>query len=255
MPPSYHTDPRERTCPDCSHRVELVEATHCPHCGQRLAVGPLRLGELVAQVLGSALSFELPILRTARDLFRGPGRVASAWIGGCRTTYVSPIQWIVVVGVVAALAYVPLHDLVAARSQDRGAVYQIGLAHYAPQYLAFLCIGALVPIALLVRALGRPLGLVRPWVHWYVLGLYAYGVAVVVQLALNVAYLVVPHGRLLLALWIVEGIAPAAALAWGALQFVPRGRGARAGLVVLVAQLLFLVAVALVEALVSRLAG
>jgi len=208
-------------CPDCEADVGRADPRHCSRCGQRLVLGPLRLSEITGELIGALVSFELPILRTTRDLLRGPGLVARAWIAGKRRTYINPVKFIVIVGLVVALSYDRVHELRMAR---HSVVYEVGLAHYTSQYFAFFCILLLLPMAFVLRALGPVLRVVRPWLDWYVLGLFAYGLGAGLQLVLNVASLALPTGVTGVVFRVVEGLLPLFLFAWGAFGLVDRDR-------------------------------
>ena len=232
----------ECTCPDCENTVP-VSATFCPHCSQRIEVSPIDLGEIVAELFGSLVTLELPILRTTLGVLVKPGRIASEWIAGKRQTYMNPFKFIVVVGLIVALTYKPLQEWKLENAESGEAVYQVGLAHHATQYFAFFCIALLVPIALALRALDRWLGLGRSWLDWYVLGLYTYGIAVAMQLTLGILKLALPSEFAPTALRVLESLLPAAMLMLGAYGFVERNRRFHAVATAGVAQAIVVLAV------------
>lgn len=219
--PDRHAKPKR--CPDCDAPAQ-DGAVYCSRCGQRLTVGPLRLREITTELASSLISWELPVLRTVRDLSMGPGRVADAWMRGQRRRYVNPFHFLVVVGLVVALTYGPLHRARAARIPSGQAIYEVGLAHHASQYFAFFCIALLLPLAVALALIGRFFALRRTWVEWYLLGLYAYGLGAVLQLVILAAAAWVPGVATLPALPLLEFFVPVLLFCWGALSFVERQR-------------------------------
>lgn len=208
-------------CPDCGHAADGRDpGEFCSRCGQRLRVGKLRLGDILGELLGAILSLELPILRTARDLTLGPGRVANAWVAGRRRTYVSPVQWVVVAGVVVALLYGPLGRAADALREGGRAQYVVGLAHYSPLSFGLWCIGITLPLAWIMALLGRRQDFGRSWLEWYALALYTSGLAVGLQLIGWGVRILLP----LPGLAVVEALVPLALFAWGAYGFVDRER-------------------------------
>ena len=235
------------TCPECDLRVGVaesedggpVEVDYCPRCGQRVKVPALRVTEILHEALASLFSLEVPILRTARDLLCGPGHVARAWILGKRRSYINPLKFVVVVGVIVALVYEPLMKLYAAVTPEGQAVVEVGLSHYATGYFAFVCIALLVPIACALLALG-PLFRVRAsWLEWYVLGLYTYGLAAALQLVIQFTIAQVPPGSARSWLLLLKGLLPLALLAWGGFQFAGRAQRWNSFALCIAAQLLF----------------
>lgn len=207
-------------CPECSTAFEPAEQRKfCGECGQKLDVGALSLREVLAEFVGTLMSLEFPILLTVRDLLRSPGRVASAWISGKRRSYVNPIKFVVIVGLIVALTYEPLSELRFELHPSGEPVYTVGLAHNYTEYFAFFCLVLLIPLALILRAIGPRLGVTVQWLEWYVLGLYCVGLGVLFQLSINVATLGTSSSRFLLGL---EFCLPLLLLAWGAFGFVPR---------------------------------
>ena len=207
-------------CPECNASpIREVGASFCQHCGQKLEVGTLSLGEVLAEFLGTLMSLEFPILLTTRDLLKGPGRVASAWIAGRRRSYINPVKFVVIVGLIVALTYEPLRNLRFDLHPSGGAVYYVGLANHYTEYFAFFCLILLIPLALFMRVVGPRLGVVVPWLEWYVLGLYCFGLGVLLQLIINIVTLGASTGWIVLT---VEFFLPALLLGWGAFGFVPR---------------------------------
>ncbi len=221
------TDPHEPTpCPECqSVAVRVVDAKFCSQCGQKLDAGSLSLNEILAEFFGALMSLEFPILLTTRDLLKGPGRVASAWIAGRRRSYINPIKFVVIVGLIVALTYEPLRDLRFELHPSGEAVYRVGLANHHTEYFAFFCLVLLVPLALFMRAVGPRLGVAIPWLEWYVLGLYCFGLGVLLQLLINIVTLGASNGWIVLT---IEFFLPAILLGWGAFGFVPRPQRWRA---------------------------
>ena len=250
--PQRYSEPRAATvrgmvssaaCPDCERPIAVASADEatpafCSQCGQRLDVRSLRVTEILGEALGSLFTLELPILRTTRDLLRWPGRVAAAWIAGKRRTYINPLKFIVIIGAAVALLHRPLLRLHAARAPRGQAVQDVGLGHLSSDLFAFVCLGLLVPIALALAWLGPLFRARRPWLDWYVLGLYTYGLGAALQLAIGVASLAfaagtAPHTTAL----VLKGFAPLLLLTWGAFGFVERGARWRAAGLAAVAQL------------------
>lgn len=242
---------RAGTCPDCERPAVAAPGgeapRYCVRCGQRLDVRALGLGEIVSEALGSLFTLELPILRTTRDLLVQPGRVADAWIAGKRRTYINPLKFVVIIGVVVALLYEPLHQLREAQSAPGQALYRDGLANLSSQFLALVFVVLLVPIALVLRWLGPRFRVERRWLDWYVLGLYTYGLACVLQLLLLVIDLALPRGATVqVVLWQVRRVLPILLLMWGAYGFVERGARWRGVFLAFVAQVVAFVAIILV---------
>jgi len=219
-----------RKCHDCE--AETPDAgLYCMACGQALDLRPLRVREILAGAIGAITSLELPIVRTLRDLVRGPGQVADAWIAGRRKRYINPLNLLVIVGLVTALTYEPLIEWRASTTPAGEALYETGLNSTANQYLALLCIGLAVPIAVLVSLVVRALGPARPWLEWYVLALYCFALTALVQLMLAVVTCLVPAGTLRTLIDIASGLLLVLTLTWGATGFVrPGWRGATGAL-------------------------
>ncbi|MEM7202886.1 MAG: DUF3667 domain-containing protein [Planctomycetota bacterium] len=248
------------TCPDCKRPTATPAAgagdapRYCVQCGQRLDLRALNVREIVAEALGTLFTLELPILRTTRDLLWQPGRVAAAWIGGRRRTYINPLKFIVIIGAVVALTHQPIMRWHAARSAPGQAVHDVGLAHLSTQMFAFVCLALLLPIAAVLRGLGPVFRARRPWLDWYVLGLYTYGLATALQLALHIASLAVPPGSGPFAtLLVIKGLLPLVLLTWGAYGFVERSARWRATALAIVAQLAVVASVAAVNQLVASM--
>ncbi len=236
--------PNELDCPDCGTAVASPDdAEFCSACGQRLSVPQLRAREVVGSVFGSVWSFELPILRTTADLLHGAGPVAAEWIRGRRRTYTNPVQFIVVVGLVVALAYEPIHSTRSAANELGVPSHQAGLGRHASQYFGLFAIALMAPIALAIHAAGRSLGVRRGWAEWYVLGLYAYGLAAALQLVIDVANLWLPN-RLANAVMWTQFTIPIVLLTWGGYGFAA-GQRARATTAAFLGQLAVLVVVAI----------
>ena len=238
--------PRDRVCPECgTTSPSELDAKFCHRCGQELEVPRLRLREILSQAIDSLVSLELPILRTLRDLSWRLGSVARQWIAGRRRRYVNPIKFSVIVGVLIAFTYEPLSELRSAHATSGRALYQVGLAHYSPQYFAFLWIPLLVPLAVALRAFAAWLGVRRRWLEWYVLGLYAYSFAALLQLVLSLVGLVLPGGAAQ-SLLFVEFFLPIALLLVGSVGFVGAGERLRAAAASVLAQAAVLIVGALV---------
>lgn len=226
----------QKPCPDCGRPAgvpgasvgESTQARFCPHCGQKLLIPPLHLGEVLGGALASLWSFDLPILRTARALLTRPGHVARSWLRGKRRTFSNPLQFLVLIGAIVAI----LHPLVQAAHQARAvpgrATFDVALGQPGSGYFAFICIGLLVPVALTMRGLGSAVGARRPWLEWYVLGLYCYAIGAALQLVLHAASLWIEGSTLrTLVLWI-KGLLPILYMILGSAGFVDRGQRARA---------------------------
>jgi hypothetical protein len=209
------------TCPDC-RATAAPDATYCAACGGRMHLPALRLSALIGQLIGGLLSFELPILRTLRDLFRGPGRVAQAWIAGRRRSYINPINLLVIVGVLIAISYEPLMRWRFESAAPGDAVYEAGLARNINQYFALFCIALLVPIAVVSAGLARLLRVRSAWLEWYVLSLYCYGLGSFIQLLLSVVQMAIPHALTRNVIAGVSGLIPVVLLIWGGIDFVEK---------------------------------
>ena len=138
-------------CPDCEQaqpEAGTKAQTSCAFCGVRLQPKPLAWKSLASDLAGSLVSLEFPVLRTVRDLLRNPGRVASDWICGKRQTYLHPLKFLIIVGAVMALLYQPLSGLRYRLNGSGTAIYSVGIARYASQFLAFF----LLFLALLAMA-------------------------------------------------------------------------------------------------------
>lgn len=238
-------DEKVIVCPDCGWKsarapglqIQSAQFRYCPHCSQCLRVEPLNLSELANEFLGAFVSWEFPILRTSRDLLRSPGKVADAWIAGRRRTYINPIKFMIIVGLIVALSHdrlVHLQEVVRAEGQ---ATYQATFARFAPQYFAFACILALLPVAWILGRACRMVGIARPWLDWYVLGLYSIGLGVALQLLCDVLRIWWPDGAFYQGFLVLEGLLPFGLMLWGAYAFVP-GRGRIAAVLLCLATLL-----------------
>ena len=215
----------------------------CSACGQRQQLTPLATREILATTLRNLSSFDGPVLRTLRDLLRGPGRVARAWIDGKRTSYIHPVSFLFVISLVIALSYEPLMDLRHSQHQPGTAIYTVGLEGIAPMFSLF-GIALPLPVAWAIATLGRLAKLERPWLEWYVLGAYATGLGALLQLVFKLACLPLPtawSGWLSLA----EFLLPMMLLVWGAYHLVRPSRRWHAVVVTAVALPLLLAAFAL----------
>jgi hypothetical protein len=224
----------------------MPPATFCSACGQRLDVRPLRIGEIASSAIQGMLSFDAPALRTLRDLARGPGKVARAWIDGRRTSYLHPLRFLFVVGVVTLLTFEPIQQLRQNRLPSGQALYVVGFDS-RPTF-GLLAILVSLPVACTIALLGRPLGLRRSWLEWYVLCAYACGAGALLQLGVKVVGLALPTG------WggwlaLAEFALPLLLLAWGARDLVDAGRRGRAVLVAALAPLVLIALIATVAAL------
>lgn len=257
-------------CPNCETPVATGQASgylpsdggrensaaarrFCSVCGQRQQLTPLATREIVATTLRNLLSFDGPALRTLRDLLRGPGRVARAWIDGKRTIYIHPVSFLFVISLLIALSYEPLMELRRTMHESGTAFYTVGLEAISPMFSLFGIVLPL-PIAWTIAALGRLAKLERPWLEWYVLGAYATGLGALLQLVFKVVYLPLPtswSGWLSLA----EFLLPLLLLAWGAYHLVRPSRRWHAVLVAATAPPLLLATVTLTRlALIHRFA-
>ncbi len=238
-------DEKVIACPDCGWKPDHAVGSqsiaprlrYCPNCSQELRIEPLNLAELATEFLGAFASWEFPILRTSRDLLRGPGKVADAWIAGKRRTYINPIKFIIIVGLIVALSHDRLAHLQEVVRAEGQATYQATFARYAPQYFAFACILVLLPVAWILGRACRMIGVLRPWLDWYVLGLYSIGLGVALQLVCDVLRIWWPDGALYQGFLVVEGLLPFGLMLWGAYAFVP-GRGRIAAVVLCLLTLL-----------------
>lgn len=236
------------TCPDCQHASgSQTLAEHCQACGAKLKASPLGLAELSGDLLGMLVSLELPLLRTTRDLLRSPGATTNAWIAGRRKSYVSPVKFLVIIGILVALTFDPLINL--QQASGTGVVYEAGVAKDASQYIALLCIGLLVPVAIALHFASRLLGLRRRWLEWYALCLYCMGVAVAGQLVMSLGEVLMEESAVKNGLRIIQGVLPLITITWGAMTFFGSGRRLRA----LAAALLGLVSAILAVAIVQYL--
>ena len=227
------------TCPNCESirganwESPVAPGRFCSECGQRLALAPLRLRELVATTWSNVSSLEGPILATVRCLLTGPGRTARAWIDGKRTRYLNPVKFLFVVSLIIALSYEPIMAARQAMQVPGSAIYTVGLEAHSPVFSLF---GMLLPvvIAVAITAVGRLFRLGLPWLDWYVLGAYAIGMGALLQLTFKLVALPLP------ASWsgwlaVAEFALPVALLAWGSYHMVARNRRWQAVLVALLA--------------------
>jgi len=224
----------------------MPPAKFCSSCGQRLDVRPLRIREVAANAMQGVLSFDAPALRTVRDLACGPGRVARAWIDGRRTSYLHPVRFLFVVGVITLLTFEPLQQLRENHLPPGQALHTVGLDG-SPTF-GLLAILVSLPVALTVAAVGRLLGVRRPWLEWYVLCTYACGLGALLQLAIKLLSLLLPPG------WgdwlsLAELALPLLLLIWGARDLVERQLRWRAMLAAASAPALLIGAIAGIAAL------
>ncbi|MEZ6195749.1 MAG: DUF3667 domain-containing protein [Planctomycetota bacterium] len=178
------------------------------------------MGTVLREALDQTFGLEAPLFRTFADLVRGPGAVADAWLAGRRRRYLSPLKFMVIVGIVTAVAFEPLRGLRQDALAPGQALYDVGLAHHAHRYFAFFCLALLLPLAATIRLVGGSMGLRRGWLEWYALGLYCYGLAAVGQLLLAAIGVFAPSletGRLA-----VEAVLPVLIYTWGRRVSCPR---------------------------------
>ena len=164
------------------------------------------------------------MLRTSAGIIFRPGATAAKWIAGKRTSLAAPFSFVLLVGLTVALIYEPLQAWRSSRLEPGHAVYAASLAQNATRYFAFYCMALALPISGIVAWIGSRFQLERTWIEWYVLGLYCYGIASVVQISIEgLAAWFTPRG-IGLHLSIVETILPMAWFAWGAWGFVPKSK-------------------------------
>ncbi len=215
-------------CPECALAVPMAAsktqnpAIYCSNCGQKLVVGKLDLKQMIGELASLCINLELPILTTTRHLMVAPGRVARAWINGKRQTYVNPLKFIVVVGVIVALTHRPLQDLLNSNRDSGGAVYESGLAHYQAQFFGFFCILLGAPLAMMLSIFGRALKVKVAWLEWYVLGLYVFGLGCLLQLLFKSFLVLSSLSSQLKYLVIIEALIPVVLLVFGAYGFVKK---------------------------------
>lgn len=210
-------------CPDC--RAPAAAGRFCSQCGQRLELPRLAAREIVTTTAQSVLSFDGPVARTIRDLLRGPGRVARAWIDGRRTSYVHPVKFLFVIGVAMLLAHGPIQQLRQALQPTGSAMHSGGLV--GAEMFGLLVIVLSLPLALVIAGVGACFGVRQPWLEWYVLSAYCFGIGALLQLSLDLAAIPLP------AAWgswlsVVQSAVPLGLLTWGAYALVDRSRRWRA---------------------------
>ena len=233
------------TCPNCE--ASVASSRFCCECGQRLAIPPLRLRQIVAETWSNLSSLEGPTLTTMRGLLTGPGRVARAWIDGRRTKFINPVKFLFLVSLIIALSYAPLMSFRQSLQVPGSALYTVGLEGISPMFSLF-AIALPLPFALVATLLGRPLRIALPWLDWYVLGAYATGIGALLQLLLKVIALPLPpnwSGWLAVA----EFALPVIMSAWGSFDLVARNRRWQAVLLAIVTPTLIWFGTALVVTL------
>ncbi len=194
-------------------------------------------------------TLELPILRTFRTLWKGPGHVANAWIEGKRRTYISPIKFMVIIGLVAAFTYEPILELRHSMQEHGTATYEAGASHYATQYVALICLGLLIPTVFICHWLGLAFDVKRSTLDWLVLGLYCYGLAVIIQLLMNLSGVLLPKIANSVPVQTLEGFMPVILFTWGAANFVDKSRRWHAVTVAFLGQILAYIGIGLVQGL------
>ena len=188
---------------------------YCAKCGQSAAVGPLRVREILADVFGSILDLQLPILRTTKGLLLAPGRTAAEWVDGKRSNYTNPIKYCVIIGVLFTLMIrMRFADQAAVQTDANSATYT--LSSLAQEYIAFLVMVLAVPFAPIAGLLSRVLKVERSATDWYALFLYCLGISMLLQMLIGFFSRTAAG---------IAGVLPIVFLLWGSWQFArPPGR-------------------------------
>jgi hypothetical protein len=85
-------------CPNCA---ESCDTRFCPQCGERPLPGrDLALRAVAAKALHATTSVDGQLLRTLTKLFRRPGYLTAAYVGGRRMPYLAPFKLFLVANAV-----------------------------------------------------------------------------------------------------------------------------------------------------------
>lgn len=177
-----------RTCMNCGASLPR-EGRHCPMCGQDHRWPQLRFLDVARGAVGDLFDVDGPFLRTIRDLTWRPGHVAAAYVDGKRRTYTNPAKYCFIMG---ALASALMNSFVVNEGFIEDELRQITSEDsillnkdVLPLLLAFLKWSHLwavasLPILAAVNRLFFPKS-GRTVMEHYVVGLYAYGHAYLLQ--------------------------------------------------------------------------
>ena len=209
-----------------------VTGRFCAACGQRTDVGPLRTWPLLRSAVGAVLDVDSRPIGTVRRLLWRPGRVAAAYVRGERTRYANPVKFCLFVAILAPIVTTLVMSdgpgtvgLVEPQiTGDDDAV--TATLDDVNEWFGVLLMVLLLPVAMLMSLVARAFGERRRVAEWYVVGLYAYGIAVLFQFIFSLLAIFAP--------WVAaaNGLLPLVWYAWAVYDFVDpaRGRGRRLGL-------------------------
>ena len=76
----------------CLNCGNIYKGNFCPHCGQKAATKRLRLSDMLKNMIGPFVGGDNKFMRTCRDLFLCPGRLARKYLLGKRVVYYHPLQ-------------------------------------------------------------------------------------------------------------------------------------------------------------------
>jgi hypothetical protein len=197
-------------------------------------------------------SLDIPLLRTFIDLFRFPGRVASAYVAGRRKVYANPLKY----NLIASAAIVAVIHLVVG-GQPPSAPPQIGnspfsrmlgeamvmMMQWHNNYLQLLYIITLPALAGLLRVLLGPRS-GRNMMEFYIMCLYAFGHLYLIQSACIMLAHWLKGTGFDTAFSLISGFSPYAYFPWMAAGFT-RGNRWRAVLLSIAAFLIFSVVLSL----------
>lgn len=211
-------------------------------------MGPLRLRTVFDTVLRSISKFDIPILRTGWELLWRPGHVAAAWVDGKRRTYSNPVKFAVIAGIIVAVVYRLFLDHLTVDSQEVSTTMKL-----TTEYLAFVLFLLAVPLGIVLGVTGRIFRVSRSWLDWFVLGLFTFGIAAIVQVAVSLIDSAMGTASLGLARF--AGLLPVVWMIWGGWGFAPAGQRGRSLSTVLIGGTLAIVGLGVVQAVVVALLG
>ena len=87
-------------CKNCTS--EITDA-YCQSCGQRATVGRVTFKETLGDFFATVFSVDAPFVKTLTLLFKNPGKLLRAYLGGQRKTFYKPVAFFILMTVAHVL--------------------------------------------------------------------------------------------------------------------------------------------------------